>query len=182
MKVKAEEVLCVLQEILWQKFHAKCERDKTFPWLKVGGTRISASVYFGAPVNCLFQFDSPADFTRDRGHALESYPKDVPLGFNVPLYKELCGADRRRSTRRTQQRAEHDAALDLLPSKHGLNPTLRFTEAEIREKIAGAITEKKLRVALEALLEKRLSVHGGTTFLQMLDHPSGKPFTPRMGL
>lgn len=182
MKLDADTVVQVLADVLEKKFRAQCERRKSFPWLKCDGKRLIATACFGPPLNCLFEFDPATRFNRDRGQTLETYPHDAPLGFNFPLYKRLCTTSRVRSNDLTRRRASQDAALDLLPPKHGLNPTLRLAEPEIRGKIVGRLTEEKLQAALESLLEKRFSVHAGTTFLQLLEHPSGKPFLPRIGV
>jgi hypothetical protein len=180
-QLETDLVIGVLADIFQQKFRAKCEPRKTFPWLEVDGKPVIASAYFGPPLHCLFELDKPNRFTCERGHSLKNYPHDVPLGFDFRLYVELCDSARHKTNSATRRRAEEDAALDLLPPKHRLNPTLRLGEVEILEKMDSRPNEKNLRAVLESLLEKRLNVHGGTTFLQLLDHPSGKPSLPHMG-
>jgi len=181
-RLDRDRVVSTLAALFRDKYRAECEREKTFPWLKADAKPVIVDAYFAAPLNCLFVFDGAGRFTRDRAKTLASYPADVPLGFDFRLYRELCAADRARSTPQTCRQAEIDRALDLLPPKHGLNPTLRIAAAELEERIAGEPTERKLRKALDELMEKRLSVHAGTTFQQLLEHPSGKPFVPRVGL
>jgi hypothetical protein len=181
VKLEAQTVTGILADLLRETFRVRCERDKTFPWLRCKGRLIVATAYFGPPLHCLFQFDSAVHFNRDRLRTLDGYPDAAPLGFDFARYQNLCQASRRRSSAQTRRRASEDALLDLLPPKHGLNPTLRLAEAEIREKVVGRLTAARSRAALETLLEKRFSVHAGTTFLQLLEHPSGKPFVPRFG-
>jgi len=182
MKLDAETVIDELAALFHEKFHSDCERHRTFPWLKNQGKLLVAVAYFSPPLNCLFMFDESRRLNRDRGRTLAGYSHDAPLGFNFSLYEKLCAANRSGSTLRSRMWAEEDVALDLLPPKHGLNPTLRLAEAELRDKLNGKFTKEKLRNALVSLLEKRFNMHAGTTFLQLLEHPSGKPFTPRTGL
>lgn len=179
IRPSAAQVLDVLEELLCGKYRARCERNKRFVWLQCAGKQIVAAAYFGPPLHCLFAFDPDERCNRDRGRTLAKYPANAPLGFSFPLYQELCASSRRKSTPQTRRLAREDAALDLLPPKHGLNPTLRLAETEVREGIHGPVTDRKLRVALNDLLEKKLSLHVGTTFQQLLDHPSGKPFVPQ---
>ncbi len=181
MKLDAETVLRALAEVLREKFRVACERRKTFPWLRHRGTPLVAAAYFPPPLHCLAEFDPAERLNRDRGRTLERYPVDVPLGFDFVLYRQWCAASAAKADARSRRQAEHDVQLDLLPPRHGLNPTLRLAEPEIRQKIVGRVTGDKLRAALESLLEKRLSLHPGTTFLKLLEHPSGKPFVPRIG-
>jgi hypothetical protein len=180
-KLDSRTVVDALARLLEEKYRVRCERQKRFPWLRLGRKAIVAEAYFGPPLHCLFVFDSAEHLTPDRGRTIAAYPSDTPLSFHFRLHQELCAESRMRSTPRTRERAAQDAQLDLVPPKHGLNPTLRLAEAEIADRINGEVTERKLRVALEALLERTLSLHIGTTFQQLLDHPSGKPFVPRVG-
>lgn len=178
-KLDSRTVVDALAQLLEQKYRVTCEREKRFPWLRLGRRGIVADAFFGSPLNCLFVFDPPDHLTADRGRTLSEHPHDTPLNFDFRLHLEMCAESRARSSVRTRRRAAADARLDLLPPRHGLNPTLRLAEAEIADKIHGAINERKLRAALEELLERKLSLHIGTTFQQLLDHPSGKPFVPR---
>lgn len=181
MKLTTDTIVAALERLFQEHFRARCERRKTFPWLAHEGKLIVVTAYFGAPVNCLFEFDDARRLNGDRVRKLDNYPPDAPLGFDFALYRELCAADRAKSTAATKRQAAIDACVDLLPPRHGLNPTLRLAAAEIRERLAGPVNDRKLRETLAALLDKRLSVHAGTTFLQLLEHPSGKPFLPRLG-
>ena len=64
------------------------------------------------------------------------------------------------------QLARQDVAIDLLPAKHGLNPTVRIREDEITE---------PLNECIAALLAKRFAYHAGTTFHLMLENAGAKP-------
>lgn len=181
MKLTTDTIVAALERLFQEHFRARCERRKTVPWLVHEGKPIVVAAYFGAPVNCIFEFDDARRLNGDRLREMENYPPDAPLGFDFALYRELCAASRTRRSAATKRQAAIDARVDLLPPKHGLNPTLRLAAAEIEERFTGRMNERKLREVIASLLDKRLSVHAGTTFLQLIEHPSGKPFTPRLG-
>ena len=170
-----------MAEVLRAKFGAECHRRKGFSWLTIDGKPIFAAAYFGPPLHCLFEFDPPNRFHSARLHTLEQYPSDAPLGFDFRLYRALCEANRTKPEARSRRQAAEDAAIDLLPPIHDMNPTLRLAETEVRERIIGKLTEAQLRGALQELLEERVGFHAGTTFLQLMEHPSGKPFITRLG-
>lgn len=180
MKLDAQLVIETAAALFAEKFGAACERGKTFPWLQWEGKPIAAACWFGPPVNCLFEFDSADRFSRERLRELDSYPPDAPLGFDVPLYRRLCAASRRKSGTAARQQARRDTALDLLPPRHGLNPTLRIAEAELRARLRGRLTRPQVQIAVRELLAQRFDLRAGTTFLNLLEHPSGKPFVPRL--
>ena len=175
MKLASETVIREAADLLQTKFQVQCERQKLFPWLKFEGKPITPAIYFGPPVNCFFAFDSADHFNAARLETLDRYPADVPLGFDFQLYRELCRRNPAAIDGRMRRQANQDSVLDLLPPKRQMNPTLRLAEAEMRDRISGPLTASKLRGVIGDLLEDRVGFHAGTTFLQLLEHPSGKP-------
>ena len=65
--------------------------------------------------------------------------------------------------------AQADLLADLLPPKHGLNPTVRIRADEIEE-LTGPLPDR-----IESLLSKRFAYHAGTTFHLMVDNAGAKP-------
>ena len=91
------------------------------------------------PSGTFIEIDEHQHVTSWRRRALELYPADVPLGFDLAEYVRLCGewsarADRYRSPSprsgsgeggRQRQRAYHDALRDLVTPAMGHPPLVR---------------------------------------------------------
>ena len=87
----------------------------------------------------LIEIDESQHFTSHRLVTLELYPDDVPLGFDIQNYKDLCRewasrSDRYRASKaavgfgdggRQRQRAYHDALRDLATPEMGRPPVVR---------------------------------------------------------
>jgi len=82
----------------------------------------------------LVEFDESQHFTYPRKLALAVYPERQPLGFSRLRWRTLC---ERYDTRdndppfRDEQRAWYDALRDLVPSLHGLRPTVRLHASDL---------------------------------------------------
>ena len=207
MKATEQHVVQLLARVVERNFAARCEPGKTFPWLSpalpwpahsplarmrrelLGATKPAAraqaivvSAYFGAPLNLIFEFDDSRHFNRWRARSLELYPADAPLSFSVRSYEELCRDARPGcvAAAKQKQQAFHDALVDLLPPAHGLNPTLRISQAELVDNPRQELRESELEKRLAKLLDERVALRANTTFLQMLRHPSAKPWVPTL--
>lgn len=103
--------------------------------------------YICAPYNCLFEFDEFQHFSSARERTLLLLPANLPLGYSRAHYLELCrvhreDADSYRHAKRTPefhfaggrtaQRAYFDCFRDLLPTLHGLRPTIRLAEFDVQ--------------------------------------------------
>jgi hypothetical protein len=128
---------------------------------------VLADLYLPHPLHCIVQFDDATHCTRERATTLASYPPDLPLNFDVRRYlsDQLPG---------DAALAQSDMLADLLPPKHGLNPTVRIRSDEI-DQLAGSLAER-----IEALLSKRFALHAGTTFHLMIENAGAKPHRPQM--
>lgn len=207
MRANETTVVKLLARLVERNFGARCERAKTFAWLRPplpcpahsplarirrklmgkGKTRergkaICVSAYFTAPLNLLFEFDAACHFHRWRALSLELYPADAPLNFDVRTYLELCRGTSARGVPVLKQRwqAFQDAVVDLLPPAHGLNPTLRIAQAELVDNPRQELRESELEKRLAKLLDERVAFRANTTFLNMLRHPSAKPWVPTL--
>jgi len=107
--------------------------------------------YFGGKYNFIFEFDELQHFTTYKKIVLQNYPTDLEYGFNLPQYIRYCDNYSREALKkgpagyrkpkdefpfengRAAQRAFFDAFRDILPTLHGLNPTLRISEFEVRQ-------------------------------------------------
>ncbi len=81
------------------------------------------------------EFDESQHFTKSRAIALESYPSDLPLGFDRKHWIDLCAkiqAQDGAPPYRDEQRAWYDTLRDFLPSLRGLAPTVRLYAGEAR--------------------------------------------------
>lgn len=92
-----------------------------------------------AATGTLIEVDEFQHFTTYRLIALDLYPDDVRLGFDIGQYRELCRewaprSDRYRATKaalgfgpggRQRQRAYHDALRDLAAPEMGRPPVIR---------------------------------------------------------
>jgi hypothetical protein len=112
-----------------------------------GARPLTPDGYLGGRYNCLLEFDEVQHFSTARAQSLVLLPPNLPLGFSRSHYLELCRihattADRYRRAKRTPefgfsggrtaQRAYFDCFRDLLPTLHGLRPTIRISEFEVQ--------------------------------------------------
>lgn len=135
-----------------RSFQVTGQRDQSFDGIPV-------DLYLPAPLNCIVQFDDARHCTRERAATFADYPADVALNFDVRRYR----ADQSPGD---PTLARQDMAIDLLPAKYGLNPTVRIRYDELSEPLDACLT---------GLLAKRFAVHAGTTFHLMVDHAGAKP-------
>jgi hypothetical protein len=106
---------------------------------------LNCDAYFGGSYNFIFEFDEFQHFTSRRLTTLEHYPENISLNFSLQEWKKNCSEHRAKADQyrfkkatkdfnffggRTAQRAYLDSFRDLLPTLHGLNPTLRISEFE----------------------------------------------------
>lgn len=128
---------------------------------------LDCDAYFGGKWNFMFEFDEFQHFSTARQRSLELYPSDLKLTVDTKQYMMLCKvnkgkADKYRESKvtadfnfrggRTAQRAYFDCFRDLLPDRHGLNPTLRITEFEVAS--VHGNTEQGQAVVREIVSEK----------------------------
>jgi hypothetical protein len=157
-------VLDAVASLMLQRFDVTAERNKTFVW---SDPAIVADLYLPDPLHCIVQFDDASHCTRERSKTFTNYPSDTPLNFDVRRYH----ADQ---TSGDPALAQYDMLADLLPPKHGLNPTVRIRFDEIDE-LNGPLIER-----IESLLSKRFAYHAGTTFHLMVDNAGAKPHSQTM--
>ena len=114
------------------------------------------------PTGTLIEVDEPHHFTSFRLAALELYPTDVTVGFDLDEHKELCRAWCARTDAlehglaakgfgfggRQRERAYHDALRDLATPAMGHPPVVRIVAADGD----GAAAYHAQRVSLLALL------------------------------
>ena len=147
-----------------RRFNVDAEPNKP----SSGATRrLLADLYLPAPLHCIVQFDDATHCTRERAKTFANYPSDAPLNFDVRRYH----ADQ---TPGDAAIAQADMLADLLPPKHGLNPTVRIRFDEIDE-LNGPLPDR-----IESLLSKRFAFHAGTTFHLMVDNAGAKPHSQTM--
>jgi hypothetical protein len=159
VNITKEAVLDAVASVMRRRFNVVCDRDKTFAWPE--GT-IIADLYLHTPLHCIVQFDDGTRCTRERAATLSAYPPNTPLNFDVRRYL----ADEMRGDAAV---ARDDVLADLLPPKHGLNPTVRIRADEIAE------LDGPLAGRVEMLLSNRFAFHAGTVFQNMLDTAGAKP-------
>jgi hypothetical protein len=163
--------------------HTKAEFGEHYPTIErifvaLGGSKeaqlskrckkLESDAYFGGDHNFILEFDEHQHFSSARARVLELLPVGLPLGFDKTQYVELCvkhggRADRYRRNKRTAdfdfvggrtaQRAYFDAFRDLLPTLHGLRPTVRISEFEVSEIVSDSPRSRGL---LRDLIERRL--------------------------
>ena len=83
----------------------------------------------------ILEFDERQHFTRPRAIALGLYPRDLRMGFPVGEWLRLCAVLDERDPEppdRDERRAWYDTLRDLLPTVHGLRPTVRLYERALR--------------------------------------------------
>ncbi len=135
---------------------------------------LTPDAYFPEPYHFIFEFDELQHFTQFRETTFRYYPKDVPLSYTKEKYLKFCrayhaealakGPDRfRRHTAdfpyvngRAAQRAFFDTFRDWLPTKHGLNPTVRLAEFEVTPILKGELTGDAAKKYMTRLLNERL--------------------------
>ena len=164
MKITKKAVLDAVASLMRRRFNVVAERDKQFVW---DDATILADLYLPAPLHCIVQFDDATHCTRERSMTFANYPSDAPLNFDVRRYH----ADQ---TSGDVALAQADVLADLLPPKHGLNPTVRIRADEIDE-LTGPISDR-----IDSLLSKRFAFHAGTTFYLMVDNAGAKPHSLNM--
>jgi hypothetical protein len=114
------------------------------------------------PTGTVIQVDEPPHFTSFRLTALELYPPDAPLGFDLEEHKQLCrdwgartdGLDRALAAKGfgfggvPRERAYHDALFDLATPAMGHPPVVRIAAVDGD----GAAAYRRGRAGLLALL------------------------------
>lgn len=136
---------------------------------------LTPDAYFPEPYHFIFEFDELQHFTQFREQTFRFYPEDVPLAYAPEKYLKFCqqyhtealakGPDRfRRATAdfpyingRAAQRAFFDTFRDWLPPRHGLNPTVRLAEFEVKPILNGELTGDAARGYIKKLVCERLS-------------------------
>lgn len=82
----------------------------------------------------IVEFDESQHFTVPRKIALSLYPPDYHVGFSIDRWISLCDEHNTKDNDppyRDEQRAWYDTLRDLIPSMHGLKPTIRLYAAEM---------------------------------------------------
>jgi len=128
--------------------------------------RIPVDCCFGPPYSFIVEVDEVQHFTSYKATALNHYPEDASLGFDLQEYLQLCeryadeayrkGPSGYRKPKpefpfdggRAAQRAFFDAFKDLLPARHGLRPTLRIPV--LTSAVDGQDVERRIRRYLDA--------------------------------
>jgi len=164
VKITKKAVLDAVASLMRRRFNVEAECNKQFVW---GDATILADLYLPAPLHCIVQFDDATHCTRERSMTFAKYPSDTPLNFDVRRYHadQTSGSD---------AIVQADVLADLLPPKHGLNPTVRIRFDEIDE-LTGPLVDR-----IESLLAKRFAYHAGTTFHLMVDNAGAKPHSQTM--
>jgi hypothetical protein len=162
--ITKQAVLDAVASLMRRRFNTVAEPNRSFVW---DDTTIVADLYLPDPLHCIVQFDDAAHCTRERSKTFANYPADTPLNFDVRRYH----ADQ---TPGDPTLAQADMLADLLPPKHGLNPTVRIRFDELDE-LNGPVVER-----IELLLSKRFAYHAGTTFHLMVDNAGAKPHSQTM--
>ena len=99
---------------------------------------------FHAPTGTVIEVDGPAHFTSFRLTALDLYPADAVVGFDVDAHREVCRALRATSDGLARglaakgfgfggvqrERAYHDALRDLATPAMGLPPLVRIAAVD----------------------------------------------------
>ncbi|RKU18537.1 hypothetical protein C6501_02580 [Candidatus Poribacteria bacterium] len=136
---------------------------------------LTPDAYFPEPYHFIFEFDELQHFTQFREQTFWFYPKDVPLAYAPEKYLKFCqqyrtealakGPDRfRRATAdfpyingRAAQRAFFDTFRDWLPPQHGLNPTVRLAEFEVKPILDGELTGDAAKAHIKKLICEQLA-------------------------
>lgn len=108
--------------------------------------KLHPDAYFGGKYNMFFEFDEIQHFSTARFYTYKHYPPDLHLNYSITDWQNYCQAHQLKANKyrakkttddfnfiggRTAQRAYLDCFRDLLPTLHGLNPTLRIAEFEV---------------------------------------------------
>ena len=136
---------------------------------------LTPDAYFPEPYHFIFEFDELQHFTQFREQTFRFYPENVPLAYAPEKYLQFCqqyhtealakGPDRfRRATAdfpyvngRAAQRAFFDTFRDWLPPQHGLNPTVRLAEFEVKPILNGESTGDAAKAHIKKLICERLA-------------------------
>lgn len=136
---------------------------------------LTPDAYFPEPYHFIFEFDELQHFTQYREQTFRFYPENIRLGYEPQKYRQFCqqyhtaalakGPDRfRRRTAdfpytngRAAQRAFFDTFRDWLPPLHGLNPTVRLAEFEVKPILNGQLTGDAAKTYMERLLYERFT-------------------------
>lgn len=109
---------------------------------------LNCDAYFGGQSNFMFEFDEFQHFSSARQLTIEHYPDNLKLNFSSSQWKQTCSTNKAKADKyrhnkttvdfafaggRTFQRAYLDCFRDLLPTLHGLRPTLRINEFEVAD-------------------------------------------------
>src|SRR5262245_24800279 len=114
--------------------------------------------YYVAEPPFILEFDESQHFSRARLVTLNHYPTDLPLGFSLARWRELCrviDAKDDEPIDRDERRAWYDTLRDLVPLTHGFNPTVRIYAEEFVWCSLDAKTSRGLQ-AFGGLLTNRL--------------------------
>jgi hypothetical protein len=155
VNITKDAVLNAVASLMRRRFGVTGERDRRFD-------SVVAELYLPAPLNCIVQFDDVTHCTRERAATFTEYPPDAPLNFDVRRYL----ADQANGDATI---ARADMLADLLPPKHGLNPTVRIRADELVE-LSGSLEQR-----VETLLSRRFAFHAGTVFQNMFENAGAKP-------
>ncbi len=135
---------------------------------------LTPDAYFNDPYQFIFEFDELQHFTTYRKDTFSYYPEDIIVGYSTEKYIKFCkehfskalakGPDRFRRTTadfqyingRAAQRAFFDTFRDWLPTKHGLNPTIRIAEFEVYPILNGELTGQAATDYMKRILFERL--------------------------
>jgi hypothetical protein len=99
----------------------------------VGRARIPASDFFVRSLALLVELDESQHFTTPRASALAAYPRSVRLGFDRDEWLTHCRVLHVRDSdpHRDETRAWYDTLRDLVPSLHGMAPTVRLRAGSV---------------------------------------------------
>ncbi|MDP6560085.1 MAG: hypothetical protein QF619_08225 [Candidatus Binatia bacterium] len=85
--------------------------------------------YYLPGPNFILEFDESQHFTRPRLVALSLYPPELKVGFSIGRWIDLCRRIEAKDDEpfdRDERRAWYDTLRDLIPTLHGLKPTVRL--------------------------------------------------------
>ena len=91
--------------------------------------------YYLPEQKMLVEFDESQHFTSARMIALENYPENVEIGYDIVKWIGLCRdieAKDNDPPYRDEQRAWYDTIRDFLPRLNGLKPTIRLYAGETK--------------------------------------------------
>ncbi len=82
----------------------------------------------------IIEFDESQHFTKPREIALGLYPQNIPLGFSVKKWRDLCGSLDKHDKDpiyRDEQRAWYDTLRDFAPLVWGEGKTIRLYASDL---------------------------------------------------